>query len=46
MKRCLGCLRISPVSALFRTGIKTEWLNLLKFKAVAHLKNKKRKKEK
>ena len=36
MKRCLGCLKISPVSALIRTGIKTEWLNLLKFKAVAH----------
>lgn len=38
-------MRISPVSALFRTGIKTEWLNLLKFKAVAHLKNRKERKK-
>lgn len=44
IERCLGYLKISPVSALFRTVIKAEWLNLLKFQAVAHLKKKKERK--
>lgn len=45
MKRCLGCLIISPVSILLRTDITTECLNLLKFQVVAHVK-KESKKEK